>query len=684
MTPALDEADRTADALAEARQAERQARADVARIPGARSEASDAELRLAAQEHVTSSGRLEGLRPTEQQAAAEDQTAAAARDAAAGLAAQVAVAEQEAADRHGRRPELSRQRDQAREAAERLPGVQAEADRYQRAADDMAALALARADVVKQSQAYITAKIEHAELLGEAARLRMARIDGMRAELAATLVDGAPCPVCGSLDHPELCELQGERVTREQEEAADAEAATAAERAETIGARLGAADERVADLASRLEAAGFAADADPRSLKAEAGRLATRGRELQAEAERLAAIQLPDLQSALDALDRDITGVQLRLIELTDQHAAELRRAAEADQRAARAREALAAQLNGAASLDAALAREREAAAALSAAADAAEATTRAHADARRAADLAAKAATEAGFQDPEAAREARRAGDWRIQADREIRDHEAAARAVAELLADPDLDVPLDPPADTAGTAALVDAARQAHDDALAAHDRAQHKAEQLADLTPRLTARLGALRPLADQAAEARRLADLAAGQGANTLRMTLSAFVLAARLEEVAAAASERLLAMTSGRYSLIHTDTRRGAGRSGLGLLACDAWTGVDRDTSTLSGGETFLASLALALGLADVVTAEAGGTRIEALFVDEGFGSLDEETLDEVMTVLDGLREGGRMVGIVSHVAELKQRIPAQIRVHKGRSGSHLTVRGQME
>jgi len=157
-----------------------------------------------------------------------------------------------------------------------------------------------------------------------------------------------------------------------------------------------------------------------------------------------------------------------------------------------------------------------------------------------------------------------------------------------------------------------------------------------------------------------------------------MSLSAFVLAARLEEVATAATERLVAMTSGRYSLIHTDARRGAGRSGLGLLACDAWTGVDRDTSTLSGGETFLASLALALGLADVVTAEAGGTRIEALFVDEGFGSLDEETLDEVMTVLDGLREGGRMVGIVSHVAELKQRIPAQIRVHKGQAGSYLT------
>ena len=158
-----------------------------------------------------------------------------------------------------------------------------------------------------------------------------------------------------------------------------------------------------------------------------------------------------------------------------------------------------------------------------------------------------------------------------------------------------------------------------------------------------------------------------------------MTLSSFVLAARLEEVAAAASERLARMTAGRYSLVHTDAGRGGARSGLGLLARDAWTGHDRDTSTLSGGEMFLASLALALGLADVVTAEAGGSRMETLFVDEGFGTLDEETLDEVMTVLDGLREGGRVVGVVSHVTELRQRIPAQIQVSKGRAGSHVRV-----
>ena len=678
VAPGLDEADRTAAALADACLAESQARAAVPETAQAGPQAPVAGLRAAAQQHVTMSGRLDGLRSTEHQAAAEEQTAAAAQIAANALAGRIAAAQAKVDAQREQRPMLSGRRDQAREAAERLPGVQAEASRHQRAAADMVGLVQSRTDAAQHSQAYIAAKLEHAELVDEAARLRMARIDGMRAELAAALVDGAPCPVCGSLDHPELCELTGERVTREQEEAAVAEAATAAERAETIGARLGAADVRVSDLSARIEAAGFAVAADLPTLATEAERLVAVGQQLQAEAGQLASIRLPDLQEALDDLDRDIAAADKRLAELADQHRAELRQATEADQRAARHREALAAQLDGAPDLDAALARERAAADALTAAADAAEATARARADADRAADLAAKAITEAGFADLDDARHARREADWRAAADHEIHEHEASAKAAAELLADPELDVPLDPPADTGGTTAAADAAREQLDGALDSHARAQDRAQQLAELAPRVTESLDKLKPLVARADEARALADLAAGQVANTLRMSLSAFVLAARLEEVATAATERLVAMTSGRYSLIHTDARRGAGRSGLGLLACDAWTGVDRDTSTLSGGETFLASLALALGLADVVTAEAGGTRIEALFVDEGFGSLDEETLDEVMTVLDGLREGGRMVGIVSHVAELKQRIPAQIRVHKGQAGSYLT------
>ncbi len=697
VAPALAEAERTAAALAQARVAEEQARGAAAAaaavtsgpaagprestVPDASADASAAALREAGQQHLARFGRLEALQSVSRQMDDEEQAAAVARTVATTLAAQIDAASSEATARRQQRPELSRERDQAAEASQRLPSVQAEADRHRRAAGDADALVKALADKSRQERAYVDAKLEAAELVAETTRLREARIDGMRAELAATLVHGAPCPVCGSLDHPELCELRGERVTREQEEAADAEAAVAVERTEVIGAKLGAADERVGHLSARLEQAGFIAPMD----RAEAARLVVTARDLAAQARTLAgaAEQLADVQTRLDALDAAIADAEKRLVELTEQREAELRQAADAQQRSAGHRDSLQAQLDGHPDLETALAAARAAADALMAAADAADATARATGDASRAAGLAARAAADAGFDGLDTVRQALRDTAWRSAADQAIRQHEAAARAAAGLLADPDLDVTLDPPADVTGVQATVEAASKVHDDAVAAYDRATHKAEQLGHLAPQLTARLTELEPLAATAAEARRLADLAAGGGANTLRMTLSSFVLAARLEEVAAAASERLLTMTSGRYSLVHTDARRGAGRSGLGLLACDGWTGVDRDTSTLSGGETFLASLALALGLADVVTAEAGGTRIEALFVDEGFGSLDEDTLEEVMTVLDGLREGGRLVGIVSHVAELRQRIPAQVRVRKGQAGSHLTVRSQV-
>ena len=128
------------------------------------------------------------------------------------------------------------------------------------------------------------------------------------------------------------------------------------------------------------------------------------------------------------------------------------------------------------------------------------------------------------------------------------------------------------------------------------------------------------------------------------------------------------------------TLVHTP-QRGAGetRGGLSLVVRDDWTGDERDPATLSGGETFVVSLALALGLADVITDEAGGTDLETLFVDEGFGSLDAETLEGVMDTLDTLRDGGRVVGVVSHVPELQTRIPTQLRVHRGRTGSRTTL-----
>jgi exonuclease SbcC len=185
-------------------------------------------------------------------------------------------------------------------------------------------------------------------------------------------------------------------------------------------------------------------------------------------------------------------------------------------------------------------------------------------------------------------------------------------------------------------------------------------------------------------EHAASLARLADTLRGAGENNYRMSLNSYVLAARLEQVAIAASERLVAMSDGRYTLQHTDARAARNqKSGLGLEVVDEWTGQRRDTSTLSGGESFMASLSLALGLADVVQQEAGGVDIETLFVDEGFGSLDEQALEQVMDALEGLRDGGRVVGLVSHVAEMKQRISSQLHVVKGRHGSSVVVAEEM-
>jgi exonuclease SbcC len=207
--------------------------------------------------------------------------------------------------------------------------------------------------------------------------------------------------------------------------------------------------------------------------------------------------------------------------------------------------------------------------------------------------------------------------------------------------------------------------------------------RARRLAALREELAARLAGCEPVLRRFAVAEGLRGLAAGTSAdNADNVRLSAYVLASRLEQVVAAANDRLLTMSDGRYELRYTvDKAAGDGRArsagGLGMRVVDAWTGVERDPATLSGGETFFSSLALALGLGDVASAEAGGTDMDTLFVDEGFGTLDEDTLEEVLDVLDRLRDGGRAVGVVSHVADLRQRVTTQLKVVKGAAGSRV-------
>lgn len=167
----------------------------------------------------------------------------------------------------------------------------------------------------------------------------------------------------------------------------------------------------------------------------------------------------------------------------------------------------------------------------------------------------------------------------------------------------------------------------------------------------------------------------------QGNNSKRLTFSGFVLQSILDDVLQAANMRLTHMSRGRYNLSRLDEVTDARReSGLNIEVMDSFTGISRPVKTLSGGEIFLASLSLALGLSDVVQAYAGGIRLDTILVDEGFGSLDPESLDMAIRTLTDLQKGGRLVGIISHVAELKERISTRLEITPGPRGSSACFR----
>ncbi|WP_018664574.1 AAA family ATPase [Heyndrickxia acidiproducens] len=172
---------------------------------------------------------------------------------------------------------------------------------------------------------------------------------------------------------------------------------------------------------------------------------------------------------------------------------------------------------------------------------------------------------------------------------------------------------------------------------------------------------------------------LADIARGR--NGYRITFERFVLASFLEDILGAANLRLRKMTGGRYQLKRKpDRSKGNVQSGLELMIFDAYTGQERHVKTLSGGESFKAALALALGLADIVQQYAGGVSLETMFIDEGFGTLDPESLDQAVETLMDIQSGGRLVGIISHVPELNERMDARLEVISSQHGSYTAFR----
>jgi len=509
----------------------------------------------------------------------------------------------------------------------------------------------------------------HEQLLA----LRQARIDGMAAEIAGALAVGACCPVCGSADHPDKASpLPG---------APDATAEKAAQKAlDDAKADEHLRDVVVRDLSTRLAAAAAkAGTATTDELEAHRRDHADRLAALAAAADRAPALEI-DVDRALarqDRVEADLRELELDSTALDSTLRHRRQEAADLDRE-------LDGLLAGTGCLDlpALLAAHqaradvgRRAIRALDALASAESALV----DATTALDSAVQ---EAGFGSvDEAVAGAAPAAEVEALA-RRLAEHDRRLAAVAAVLEEPGAEelarVPLP---DVTVLAADRSRALAALGDARATASLWTARHDRLEGLRERLDAALAEWAPVLESQALVTRLSSFAEGKSAdNRLQMRLSAYVLAYRLSQVVAAANERLARMSDRRYSLEHT-AHKGAGetRGGLSLLVRDDWSGDTRDPATLSGGETFVVSLALALGLADVITQEAGGADLDTLFVDEGFGSLDADTLDDVMDTLDGLRDGGRVVGVVSHVGEMRDRIPTQLVVTKSRQGSTVSV-----
>ena len=567
------------------------------------------------------------------------------------------------------------------QATEALRLMRADADTLPEAASTLRA-------INERLDASMQADLLRSALLGASDELREATVAAKLANAAAAdghdlwiaqsasalareLEEDTPCPVCGSTAHPAPAPAADGEITREQV----AELDQARDRAES---ELRDAQARHQDLVRRIAQLNEVAGAPTPTLETERDRAA----ELVAKLEALTP-QISEIEVAL-AQERT------RLDGLTD---------------------ALASAREAAASLASTL-QERESALAAAVArveterADYSSLDERAAALDERAHRAAALAGACADWDNARAAlAQARRAladtlteqglgaDSWRTlllplpqvaSLEARVATHEKALFAAREALASERLTRAA--AASAPDLEALTETARKAEEDAAAASRASGILEQHCAQLDAARTSLEQALEALArarEQAGPIRRLADIAAASGPENLASTpLSAWVLIARLEEVLAAANPRLAAISSGRYELVSVpDDGTASRKSGLGLAIIDHDTDALRSPRTLSGGETFYTSLALALGLADVVSAEAGGIELRTMFIDEGFGSLDSHTLSLVMAQLQALRCAGRTVGVISHVEEMATQIADQIQVRPlPEGGSTLSVR----
>ncbi len=530
----------------------------------------------------------------------------------------------------------------------------------------------------------------------ELTRLQNAWDSGQAGVLAKTLAPDTPCPVCGSKDHPMPAAADADTPREEQIQAARKSCIEIDDRLTREQGAAVEAGKNVSALSSEVNA--LSEQLGPRADE-ELEVLAAAVKKTQAELDACtsAAQRVSEVESEISGLGSEVEQQNKEIDRLKSAETEYQRELAAAQELVRTLETEVPAEIRELSALEATI---ESATASLKSLEDDLEVAREAavKAEQERTQWQATADANRVAKNDAESRRDELKE---RLEESLRSADFESAQRLRDALLSDVEIDglearIGEYDRELAAARAANTEAAAQAKDLAapdipalVAAAEQADRAHEQAVRAETDLSAQLKALARQIEQLAEldkrgaefaARyqvlgRIADLADGR--NEPGMPYHRFVLAALLDAVLWAASERLRMMSNNRYTL-RRSTERGSRRKseGLELEVDDSYTGVGRPVATLSGGEGFLASLSLALGLADVVQQESGGIRLDAIFVDEGFGTLDPEALDLAVRALIDLQRGGRMVGIISHVPELKERVEARLEVTRGKDGSH--------
>ena len=557
---------------------------------------------------------------------------------------------------------LVRERDVSRELAVRAPDLERRlGDAQQRL---QAWQQLATLDMnIQESQTVLRDAVDLAQHARD--QLQTAtelRLSGMAAELAGRLASGEACVVCGSTEHPQLAVATSEHVSQDHLDELTRQADDYAQKRRDREVLL------ASEIADRERCRALAGEVDPTDEIAELAKQSAQANQAKLNVSGLEA-QCETYQRELDEARAGLTTGQANLASLQDRIGTLEKQVATSKSVIESARAEYGSVGERMQSLNAQIATATQWAR------SAAEAENlQQHVMAIS--DALDTAAHEAGCVNADDALAGVRSDEQRASVGARIADHERQVAINAAALIELDRIGLPETLADLDLTTEELNAAALSADLARARLTSAQITVTEVARCVLVVAEAQKSIASVQSRTAPTIRVADALTGLGrVNPRRMTLSTYVLRERFASVVEAASRRLDRMSDGRYVLERDEAVTGNKKAGLGLLVLDQWNGARRDTRTLSGGESFYASLSLALGLADVVRDEAGGIELETLFIDEGFGSLDPESLESVLDVIDSLRDGGRVVGIVSHVSELKERIPDRIEIRRRPDGS---------